>query len=277
MPYGVANVTGQVVPTDVRAILDLARRHGVDTLDTAIGYGDSEAELGRAGVDDFKIITKLPALPPDVRDVANWLLQQVQASMARLGVQRLHGLLLHRPGQLQGPHGQRLAAALATLRRRGEVERLGVSIYDPEELEPVLAVMTPDLVQAPLNLIDQRLIESGWLERLHRLGVKVHARSVFLQGLLLMPRQARLEQFAAWTELWARWHDWQQAQGADAALNACLAFVLSHPQIERVLVGVDNPEQFAQLLQTVRQLRGDWPSIACDDPELVNPSRWSRP
>ena len=56
-------------------------------------------------------------------------------------------------------------------------------------LSIILALYNFDIVQAPFNLIDRRLIETGWLEKLNMSNIEVHCRSCFLQGLLLMDRE----------------------------------------------------------------------------------------
>ena len=94
--YGIANSTGQVSPVDANTMLQLAADHGIDTLDTAIGYGDCETSLGEMGIEGFKVITKLPALPKDCVDVSTWVNEQVSSSLARLGLSAVYGLLLQR-------------------------------------------------------------------------------------------------------------------------------------------------------------------------------------
>ncbi|MCZ8286739.1 MAG: aldo/keto reductase, partial [Bacteroidia bacterium] len=91
LAYGVSNLSGQVSREAARDIVGLARTGGVDTIDTAIAYGDSEACLGEVGVSGFKVVTKLPALPGDVDGVEAWVRGQIEASLKRLGVTRIHG------------------------------------------------------------------------------------------------------------------------------------------------------------------------------------------
>ena len=86
MPYGIANQSGQVSREDAKGIISLAQISGIDTLDTAIAYGDSEACLGDVGLDGFKVITKLPVMPDNVADVSNWVHDQINASFQRLNV-----------------------------------------------------------------------------------------------------------------------------------------------------------------------------------------------
>src|SRR3989338_1375415 len=183
--YGIANQGGQVTRSAAKAMLQLAAENGIDTLDTAIAYGESETCLGEVGTQGFKLVTKLPAVPDDCADVSGWVQEQVAASLARLGVNVVYGLLLHRPEQLLRSEGKALYHTLQNLKETGQVQKVGISIYAPSELEVLTKQYCFDLVQAPFNLVDCRLHTSGWLKRLKDEGVEIHTRSAFLQGLLL--------------------------------------------------------------------------------------------
>lgn len=275
LAYGIANQTGRVAPSTVRHILADARDVGVDTLDTAIAYGDSESALGDANVTGWQIISKLPGMSDDCGDCATWVRQQLEGSLRRLRVDTLHGLLLHRPEQLLGGQGAALARTLRELRREGLVANVGVSIYAPQELEALLQVLDIDMVQAPLSVLDQRMIVSGWADRLKAAGIELHVRSVFLQGLLLMARGDRAAKFNRWDGLWQEWERWLQATEIPA-LDACLRFALSVPSVDKVVVGVDSLEQLRGILSVPQAPLPDlpvWPSPI--DTDLVNPARWS--
>lgn len=278
LPYGIANQGGQVGRDEVRNILSLARDSGIDTLDTAIAYGDSEACLGEIGADGFKIVTKLPAIPDTITDVADWVRMEFRASLQRLGLDKVYGLLLHRSKQLSARRGQALAESLAALKAEGLAEKIGVSIYAPEELEAVTPVCSIDLVQAPLNLLDRRMVSSGWLQRLNDMDVEVHVRSAFLQGLLVMPRARIPAKFERWAGLWDAWHAWISCN-AVSPVAACLHYVQSLPQVDRVVVGVDSVVQLRELLLAASGAVGclrELPTLGCLDEDLINPSNWPR-
>src|SRR5262249_17350751 len=157
-------------------------------IDTAPLYGGSEESLGRAlrAGDAFAIVTKTPWFGPGgVPANAEALTSAFQASLDRLRQERVYGLLVHRASDLLGPEGDDLFEAMRRLKQLGRVAKIGVSIYDARELEGVLARHQPDLVQLPLNVLDQRLLAGGQITRLKSAGVEIHARSAFLQGLLL--------------------------------------------------------------------------------------------
>ena len=275
LTYGIANQNGQVSRSAAKAMLQLAAANGIDMLDTAIVYGESEACLGEVGTQDFKLVTKLPAVPDGCDDVAGWVQGQVVASLARLGVSVVYGLLLHRPQQLLESHGKAIYQALQGLKEAGQVQKVGVSVYAPSELEELTPRYRLDLIQAPFNLVDRRLHATGWLRRLKDEGIEIHTRSAFLQGLLLMPQATRPAKFSPWSELWSKWHEWLLRHNV-TAVQACLAFPLSFTDIDRVIVGADSVSQLAQIISAATSVAPiELPDLHCDAENLVNPARWS--
>ena len=274
--YGIANKFGRVSAESAGAILREASAQGMDVLDTAISYGDSESVLGEIGVADWKIVSKLPAIPDDCPDVAVWVHAQIKGSLARLGVSQLYGLLLHQPDQLFGPHGRSLLDALGRGKEQGLVHKLGVSVYTPDDLAPMSDVMQVDLVQIPLNILDRRLVESGWARRLKLKGTELHVRSAFLQGLLLLPASRRPAKFKRWQGIWTVWDRWLQDTGL-TPLQACLCYCLSVDEVDKVIVGVDSEEQLREILAASHgSLDGipTWPQAP--NPDLINPAHWNQ-
>jgi aryl-alcohol dehydrogenase-like predicted oxidoreductase len=275
LSYGIANQAGMVPVDAAAAIVRHARSAGMDTLDTAAAYGDSEARLGTIGVADWRVVSKLAPFPESCGDIPGWAVASAHASLARLNVPGLYGLLLHRPDQLLGPGGDRLFGALQQLKADGLVRKIGVSIYDPSELDALWGRYPCDLVQAPFNLLDRRLITSGWLTRLASGGVEVHVRSVFLQGLLLMPRESRPAVFRRWERVWAALDRWLLETGL-TPLEACLRDALSVRGIARIVVGVDSLRQLTDILAAADGHTGRIPDeLRTDDRDLLNPARWA--
>jgi len=274
LSYGIANQAGQVSRSEAKAMLQLASTNGIDTLDTAIAYGESEACLGEAGTQGFKLVTKLPALPDNCSNVRVWVLKQFEASLSRMNVTAVYGFLLHQSHQLLGSNGIALYQVLQELKSNGQVQKVGVSIYSPNELALLPKDYRFDLVQAPFNLVDQRLYTTGWLQRLKDEGAEVHTRSAFLQGLLLMAQSDIPTKFSPWSGLWYRWHKWL-ADYNISALQACMAFPLSFPEIDRVVVGSDSLDQLSQIFSVVnREPISDLPDLQCEDENLINPANW---
>ena len=272
--YGIANQDGKVSIASATEILKHAHIAGINTLDTAIAYGDSEKCLGQIGVKDWQVVSKLSELPHDTNNVLSWVRESVHGSLQRLQVPNLYGLLLHRPQQLLSSQGQELYTALNLLKQEGLVKKIGISIYAPIELEELFDRFSFDLVQAPFNILDRSLEKSGWLARLKSKVVEVHARSIFLQGLLLMNSVNRPIYFKQWDALWTEWQLWLHTSDL-SPLEACLSFVLSNPAIDRVVVGVDSLLQLQEILAATTVASVNPPDkLCCNDPDLINPARW---
>ena len=274
--YGVANTIGRVSMEMAGAILRKAQLSGMDTVDTAIAYGDSESVLGGLGVQEWKVVSKLPGVPEECSDVTCWVRTQMQESLQRLGLKRMHGLLLHHPRQLFEGVGSDLYAALQSLKDEGLVAKVGVSVYGPAELEYIWPKYRFDLVQAPLNILDRRFVDSGWASRLKNSGVEVHTRSTFLQGLLLMPADKRPDRFNRWSDIWHIWDRWLFDTGL-TPLQACLRYAITLSVIDRVIVGVDTVTQLHEIGSAAAGVLDSIPVFNhLHDDRLINPASWSQ-
>jgi aryl-alcohol dehydrogenase-like predicted oxidoreductase len=260
--------------TTAAAILARARENGIDTIDTAIAYGESESVLGRIGVKGLRVITKLPPIPVGTYDVGKWVVDQIDSSLSRMGIDQAYGVLLHRPCELLDTHGAQLAEALQTLKWSGRAQNVGVSIYDPGDLPQLLEACPIDLVQASFNLVDRRLATGGWIEFLRRANVQLHVRSLFLQGLLLMPPASRPAYFDRWSDLWVRWDAWRARHPDVDPVGVCIAFASTFETIDRLVVGVDSVSQLESLVAATQSSRFDFPEMDSEDEELINPALW---
>ena len=276
LDYGVANTSGQVNENEVKEILSLAKKNGIACLDTAINYGDSEKHLGRVGIHDWDVITKLPEINLEHSDVYFLVNELISRSLSLLNVSSIYGLLLHKPLQLLETNGFKLWSALVKLKKRGIVKKIGFSVYMPEELEKLWDIgFIPDIVQAPFNVFDQRLKDSGWLSVLHNNKVEVHTRSVFLQGLLLMSESERPKYFSKWNNIFEQWDQWlidNNQSGLEAALN----FVFLEKMIDKIIIGVDSKSQLKEIVSTKRShslVVSNF--LKSEDSKLINPSYWN--
>ena len=277
--YGVANRSGPPPQEAVDAIVARARAAAVDTIDTAIAYGNSEAMLGAAGVAGLRVVTKLPALAVAAAEVEGWVRAQVRASMGRLGVSTLHGLLLHHPSDLLGDTeiSRALGDALGALKAEGVVAKVGASVYHPAELDALSSAMPLDVVQLPYNVLDRRFDESGWLDRLRASGAEIHVRSVFLQGLLLLdPNDMPNEFFKRFGTTLSAWRAWPSERGLTPIAGA-LGFVLADARVDRAVVGCESLAQWEEILAHAGARVTDVPShVRSSDLALINPVNWPR-
>ena len=278
--YGVSNRGGRPDEREVAAILARAATAGVGYIDTAPAYGDAEIlvgqHLGRGH--NLRIVTKTPALTEGTFEARHkqHVLDSLAASLDRLKVDAVHGLLVHQSGDLAKPGWQYLVDAMTEAQVRGSTKRIGASIYNADQLALVENCFRPEIIQLPLNVLDRRPIVSGTLSRLKAAGVEIHARSVFLQGLLLMEPNELPEFFAPVRQNIVGLRGLWRQRGL-SALHGCLAFALQRPEIDAVIVGVNCLNEFEQIEAAVASYTGTNIDIDVDqptDPVYVDPSRW---
>ena len=276
LPYGIANQHAVTSPDVVTKLLTTARSFGIKVLDTASLYGKSEAVLGKNDLNDFKIITKTPSFSCQRISTAeiDLLSETFYQSLNLLNIKKVYGLLIHHANNLLIPDGEKLVAQMVNLKKEGLIQKIGVSVYDSSQLDSVLKIFNPDLVQLPLNIFDQRMLESGHLQLLKTRETEIHVRSVFLQGLLLMPPNDVPSFFKPIYPLLVRWNDAAREQGFTAH-QAAIAFVKNLPHVDTVLVGLDSLSQFNICIESfLSDRKFDASGLACNDPIFINPSVW---
>jgi aryl-alcohol dehydrogenase-like predicted oxidoreductase len=275
LDYGVSNQNGQVSSQDVDKILKAAISVGITTIDTAADYGGSEQALGSSGMDSFDVVSKFGAVPEVTTDVKGWVCEKIEESLVRLNVSSMYGLLLHRPYELLGVHGDIIYEALREAKSQGLIKNIGISISDPTELTQLIDRFDINIVQAPMSIFDRRLHSSGWLERLQKLGVQVHVRSVFLQGLLLMNSRVRPDYFGRWSPLFQNYDNWLTTSNI-SALEACIGFVKQFSSVDKIIVGIASPSHLDGIFKALtRNAVIATPSdIQSDDVDLINPAKW---
>ena len=273
LAYGIAG-RGEVVPeTEVRAILEDAAARGVTLLDTAAAYGEIETRIAElaAGL-PLQFVSKIPAIPDVLPPVqaAEFALQSARRSLQRLGP-ALRTILLHRARDLLGERGDAVWPALSAWAREQGL-RLGASGYTPDDAVELANLRGVNLVQLPGNALDQRVQFAAG--RMSSLGIEVHLRSVFLQGLLLMPDARATALLPAAREALQRWHDWAARIGLEP-LDAALAVVKSCAPVSTVVVGVDDLAQWRAIADAWERTRAT-PAIelAVTSPDVIDPRLW---
>jgi aryl-alcohol dehydrogenase-like predicted oxidoreductase len=273
MDYGINNKRGKIPREEVFKILKVAFESGIDTLDTAYTYGESEAVIGdftRISGFKLKIISKLPVC--SLGNIENLF----ETSINRLRLDSLYGYYMHSfQHYLETPE---VWSTLTKMKSEGKVTKIGFSLYYPSELDYILDHNIPlDIVQVPYSIFDQRF--SSYFPKLRDKKVEVFVRSVFLQGL----------GFKDPSELSAHFENIKNkivnlrklSKDIDAPLSSIfLNFAVLNEYINKVVVGIDNIENLWELLASsdylckVDPIMTELASFKEDDEKIILPVNW---
>lgn len=269
LDYGVTNQKGQVTIDKVKSILDFAKNNGINTLDTASAYGDSERVLGRVGGNDFQIITKTISINNGINKVVDGFYQSLEA----LNKKQIEGLLIHNISDIENTQFNTLFDKLNKLKKEGLIKKIGFSTYIPSQVDFLLSNFDFDLIQLPFNVFDTRLIEGGQLQALKDKNIEIHARSVFLQGVLL-----DFDNLSDYFSTWKSQFDEYYAMVKESRLSLleyALNFALNIKEIDKVLVGVNSERQLREIVSSVKE-QSDLNAHPIYDEDLLNPSNWGK-
>lgn len=284
LDYGVSNTEGITPIAEVAKILQRAELLGIRMIDTAVAYGNSETVLGSCLRDRhrFKIMTKTLFFDKDVimeQDVA-LLRKTFISSLQNLKQSSIYGLLIHHTDDLFAVNGENLWNEMKALKDEGLVKKIGVSVYHAEKIDEVIKRYQIDLVQVPINIFDQRLLKSGHLKKLKDRHIEVHARSIFLQGLLLLEPSELPPYLSHAAPFLQKYHDLIKPLNL-TALDAALAFIDHLEEIDDYIVGLNNYQQLEEILSHLTKNRDntldfDFSNLAITDESIINPSLWGK-
>ena len=265
----------------VRAALDA----GVDFIDTARAYGESEKVLGKAlrgRRDEAVLATKVAVhgadrkpLPADA--LKAHMLAELDASLAALGTDRVDLWQVHNVDEALLRCPEILQAAFDEAKASGKALAVGGSTYGVEAPLQALETGLFDTLQVTYSVLDQRLADRVLPLAAER-GVGVVARSVLLQGVLTERGEHLPERLAPLKERSRAFRRLAAEAGLGPA-QAALAFALARADIGAVLVGVRSLEELEDNLPAARTglapgLLEELRALRLDDADLLNPGSW---
>ena len=280
LDYGVANSRGKPSYETARDIIARACESGVNTLDTAAVYGDSEEVIGRALSElklreNIQIVSKVP--PVSLHNLSaveaeKFITESVENSLRKLRRDYLHVCLFHREEDLK------YLDILRKLESRGLIMGCGVSLDSTEYCAETLKKKV-EYVQLPYNILDKRY--DGFLVETAVENVKIFTRSLYLQGLLMMPEERIRTNLRVVIPIRRKLNELAMSTGISLP-ELCARFVISNPAVTSILTGVDTRSQLDENI-TLMSL-GPLPDDICKQvkaivpvlPEtIIRPSLWN--
>jgi aryl-alcohol dehydrogenase-like predicted oxidoreductase len=261
---------------EIKKLFDLAFKKKVRIIDTSPTYNYSEKIIGLLNNNRFKIISKIPKLPKNIKkkNVQKWLNTIVNTSLKNLKIKKFECLLVHNSESLLTKNGSEIYKSIKNMKTKGLTKKIGVSIYDFDVLEKILNKFKFNLIQAPFNVLDQRLIEKERLIKLKKQKIEVHVRSIFLQGTLLLKKNLFSKKLKNLNKELIVWKDWLKKNKLNA-LHVCLLHVLNHKKLDGVVIGCDSKNELSEILK-VQKIKNSisLAGLNIRNKNLIDPRKW---
>ncbi len=273
LDYGISNKNGKIIQDEVNSILSFAHSNGINILDTASAYGDSETVLGTAIQEldiPFNIVTKYPA------NQSMSPLCWIDKSLQFLNKKKIYGYLFHSYATFQ-EHPEYLEDFIK-LKEDGRIEKIGFSLYYPLEAEYIINNNIPcDIVQVPYNIFDRRFAVLFPLLKARK--IDIHIRSVFLQGLFFIQPENINTYFSTAKDKLIEIHKFAHNTGLDIS-SVCFGYVNQNKNIDKIVIGVDSLNNLINNInafKVIRESKFDYSafeSLSIEDERIILPFNW---
>ena len=274
--YGISKKKTKLSFNNIKKILNYANKHDVKKLDTATVYGNTEKILGKLNLKKNEIYTKLPKLPKNCRNISQWVFKNIKNSSSLIKTKKINGIFLHHAEDLLSENKRKLYVALQEVKKKGLVEKIGVSIYSFKTLEKILKEFKFDIVQIPFNIFDRRLEHFKFFNKLKKKKIEIYVRSIFLKGALLLKEKKVSKNFYKWKSLFKLWNSWL-ADNKVTNLQACINYVFSFKEVDKIIIGVNSLKQTKEIFNAVENKTNLFPkNLFSNDENLINPNKWKK-
>jgi len=260
--------------TELKKSIDLAKKNNIFFVDTSFNYKNSHKVIKKLKLKNFKIITKLKL---NNNANVNYLFNQVKHELKRLKIKNFYAILIHDYRDLIYKNGKKFLNELYKLKKKKLVTKIGLSIYSPADLEKVWKFWKPEVVQAPFNVFDKRMHDSGWLRKFKKNKIIFIARSVFLQGILLQDFNCKfknLKKLNNYIYLFKAWFNWCKQKNI-SQVRGCLDYLKKFKNINYAVIGFNSYSQLKEILLENKKIKYDIPdSFNSNKKTLIDPRKW---
>lgn len=271
--YGITN--SQVISNnEIKEIFNFCKINNINRIDTAASYTQSENIIGKHINDDWIINTKLPNIPNDIIDIYTFILNKVNDSIKRLNIRSINCLFVHNSETLFSKNSDKVYKSLLLLKKKKLIKKIGISVYTPKELDKVLGYYEFDYIQIPINIFNQSFVNNNNLKKLASNNILIQARSIFLQGLLLVEEKKLPTKLTNEKKIWKIWYEWINDHNLNK-LDVCLSFVLSFNEIKEIIFGIGNFQNLVEIAHSKNKKIPYFPIELIDqNSKILDPRLW---
>ncbi len=261
---------------EANRILNYCRKKNIKYLDTSFSYNLSKKFINSLNFKDLNIITKIQLPKKNKKNFIDDLEKKLIKELKSYKANKFYALLLHNSKDLKSKYGNQLLKKIMYLKKIGLVNKLGVSIYETNELNLIFKKFTPNIIQLPINIIDRRFLEKKIILKLRKMKIQIQARSIFLQGILTKNPETlkSLKNNKKLYEIILNLYNWCAKKNFDLK-EACLLFVKKQKSINFLTIGVESLEELKQNLSSLSKNKNfDLSRFVSKNKKIIDPRKW---
>ncbi len=261
---------------DLNILFFEAKKLKINFLDTSPNYKIKKNILVKKKFKEFNIISKLRFTEKEKKNkkLNKIFLKKILKIKKNYKIKNFYGILFHRSDDLLSFKKDLLKDTIRLLKKKKICKKFGVSIYDPAELKKVFKIFKPDIIQLPINILDNRFVKSGWINKLYGMNIEIHARSIFLQSLLLNSYKKSPKNIVKNSEILKKFENYCKLKKV-TKLDMCLNYIKKFPQISHIIVGVQDANQLKKISISLnrKKFKSNF-NVKKIDKKIIDPRLW---
>ena len=272
----------QVSEKNIKKIIIFAKKNGIQTFDTAIDYSIPKNFFQFKNQRNFKIITKFNIPKTNSKKFIKNFENNILHHINYIGINNLEGLLFHNTQDIKNKNFNHLINAIKLLKKKKIIKKFGFSVYNPNEINLIIKKVKPDIIQAPLNLFDQRILNQGYLNILKKKKIEIHIRSIFLQGTLVSPINQIIKSKLPFKLLQKISHLEKFCKKNNVTrLEICSDFINKIKKIDKIIIGTKNDSQLKKIVYLFKNQKKKKLSLNYDqfqelNIKIIDPRKWKK-
>ena len=265
--YGIDTIKVDIF--EIKKILNLAKKNKIFNIDTA------EAYLKDKNI--FHNVSKKFEFSTKINPNSKWISleycqKKLENHFINLNSNKICVLLLHDPKILFTKNGKKIFKNLEHLKNNKYFEKIGLSIYDTSCLNYMTSNYNLDVVQCPYNILDKRILRTGWFDKLKKLNIETHVRSIFLQGLLVNKFICKKRYFQKWQQKISNWFAWLEDNHI-SPIDYCLSDLL-YCEFDKIIIGINNIDSLKKIIRFKKINIKKTTNLEINDSKLTDPRKW---
>ncbi len=279
IPYGLLDDTSSISRDNIKKIILKARLNRINSYDTAPSYGNSQAILGNELLKDDIISTKMLQIKKNkiTRNDVTEINQCFLKSLRDLNRDYVDTMYVHYPKDLLNNGGEYIYDWLIDNKIKKKIRKIGVSVFFESDLENILSKYKIDSVQLPLNILDQRFLNSGFINKLNSSNIEVNIRSIFLKGLLLKNFKDLPSYFLQYRNIFDNLSQYSKKNNL-SIFEIAIIYVQNIKEINNIIIGIKDTNQLEKIITNKlnKLILPDIETLSSNNLNIINPSFWVR-
>ena len=276
--YGLSKNNFKFNKNNIKKILNYLQKVGLKTLDTSIEYKNVDKKINLKRKKNFKVISKIKFNNKELnkiqkKELENKVLNRIKNSKKNLGLKKFEALLIHNFETLNFNNQKKIFEVLLDIKKKRVFNKIGFSIYNFQKLLKTLKNFTPEIIQCPYNIFDRRLDNKRLIRLLKRKKISIHARSIFLKGLLLTKPNKLPKKVKRFFKPINNWHIWTLKNKIDK-ISALISFAFLNKNIDKIVIGIQDFNQLKEILQIKIEKKISLKNFETKNYEMISPNKW---